>query len=61
MRKILMNEKGEFDRKSRADYPDYFRASAVKMMAALIQSSEKDIEGKEEVIISNKALQRSSR
>lgn len=56
MRKILMNEKGEFKSQGKTDF---FKSTAVKMMASIIKKSEKDEDN--EVVISNKALQRTSR
>lgn len=57
MRKILMNEKGEFRSQGKTDY---VRSTAVKMMASIIKKTEKNSE-EPEVVISNKALQRTSR
>jgi hypothetical protein len=57
MRKILMNEKGEFRSQGKSDY---VRSTAVKMMASMIKKTEKNNE-ESEVVISNKALQRTSR
>lgn len=57
MRKILMNEKGEFRSQGKSDY---VRSTAVKMMASTIKKTEKNNE-ESEVVISNKALQRTSR
>lgn len=57
MRKILMNEKGEFRSQGKSDH---VRSTAVKMMASMIKKTEKNNE-ESEVVISNKALQRTSR
>ncbi|NHN37207.1 hypothetical protein G8764_07895 [Pseudomaricurvus alcaniphilus] len=57
MRKILMSEKGEFKKQGKADY---VRSTAVKMMASVIKKQEKSSEDSE-VVISNKALHRTSR
>lgn len=55
MRKILMNDKGEFEKQEKTDY---FRSTAVKMVAAAIKKSRQD---ESKVEISRKALQRTSR
>jgi hypothetical protein len=56
MRKILMNQKGEFKNQGKTDY---VRSTAVKMMASVIKREDKYKEGSE-VVISNKALHRTS-
>jgi hypothetical protein len=56
MRQILMSEPGEF--KVKKDN-DHLRSAAVKMLAKLIKKSEQSDEDK--VIVSNKAIQRTSR
>ena len=56
MRQILMNSRGEFSKKSKTDH---YRSAAVKMTAKVIKKSKDQSEDK--VIISNKAIQRTSR
>lgn len=57
MRKILMNEKGEFKSQGKTDY---VRSSAVKMMASVIKREDKKKESSA-VVISNKASHRKSK
>lgn len=56
MRQILMSEPGEFKMKKDNDY---IRSAAVKMLAKLIKKSEQSDDA--EVVVSNKAIQRTSR
>ena len=56
MRQILMSEPGEFKIKSKNDH---VRSAAVKMFAKLIKKSEPS--DKAEIVVSNKAIQRTSR
>lgn len=56
MRKILMNEKGEFRSQEKSDYA---RSLAVKMMASMIKKTKSNNE-ESEVVTSYKALRRTS-
>lgn len=56
MRQILMSEPGEFKRKNDSDH---VRSVAVKMLAKLIKKTDKSDDT--EVVVSNKAMQRTSR
>lgn len=56
MRKILMSEKGEFKKQGKEDY---VRATAVKMVAAVIKKAER--EDDKDVVVSKEAMQRQSR
>lgn len=55
MRIILMSKPGEFSNRLKTDY---LRSAAVKMMAVVIKKSDEADDKK--VIVSNKALQRTS-
>jgi hypothetical protein len=56
MRQILMSEPGEFKRK---EQNDHVRSIAVKMLAKLIKKPDQSDDTK--VVVSNKAIQRTSR
>jgi len=55
MRQILMSKPGEFTNKSKTDH---LRSIAVKKLAGLIKKTEQSDDA--EVVVSNKALQRTS-
>ncbi|MDC8829729.1 hypothetical protein [Alteromonas gilva] len=54
MRKILMNEKGEFDNSEKTDF---LMAKAVKLMAAVIKNSE-DEETRERVVVTGRVTEK---
>lgn len=56
MRQIIMSKPGEFSKQTKTDY---FRSAAVKMMAAVIKKPDEKEDSN--VIVSNKALQRTTR
>jgi hypothetical protein len=58
MRQILMSKPGEFSYKMKTDY---LRGAAVKMLASVIQKPENHDIKENKVIVSNKALQQTSR